>query len=200
MGAAASAAGVPGEAPLEQLQQSMDRIEQQLLAKPEQKYTFSGSKTGKDKAVAALLSAVHIQGIAAILSLPRFKPNLYNKEYAPFAGWGDNTREDDMAPQLLQHMQQQFQAFGVHFGAGGYELKGVRTQFQLGFSVEVPMGRLVFEGRPDAVVVPWGELLWLKQLRMVFAWKRPRVCWGVHSRPNLRCWVHWHTRSTLHWL
>lgn len=165
---------VPGEAQLERLKQSIDRIEQHLLAKPEQKHTFSDCKPGKGKAVAALLSAVHIHSIASILSLPRFKPNLCDKEYAPFAGWSDDAREDDVAPQLLQHMQQQFQAFGVHFGAGGYELKDVRTQYQLGFTVEAPMGRLVFEGGSDAVVVTWGELLWPKQLRMVFEWKRPQ--------------------------
>lgn len=165
---------------LEQLQESVTQVntsvtqvKDQLLAKVEQKFSFSGSKTGKRTAVESVLDAMKVAGLTPIPMI-KFKPLLRNKSYNPYTGWYASAKEDDVAPLLRDHVQHELERYGVKFGQGGFQLKDVRAQHNLGFSVGVATGRLVFEGGCDAVVVPWGELRWQKQLRVVFDWKRPQ--------------------------
>lgn len=184
-------------AQLKQLQDSFLKIEGLLsLRKPrlEQRFTFSSSEEGKDAVVFAALDAMPVVGMTPILKMPEFWPSLRSICYNPFTGWNPNTLYAGpadgasftmVAEQLIQHIQQQLKCCGVKLGPGGFELQNVRTQQYLGFSVELPAwlrtkgySHLVFEGGCDAVVVPWGELLWYRQLRVVFDWKRPQdLCW-----------------------
>ena len=59
------------------------------------------------------------------------------------------------------------------FGEGAFELLDVRRQDRLGFQCDTSAGTLVFRGGTDAVIVPYGELSWELQLRMVIDWKTP---------------------------
>ena len=74
---------------------------------------------------------------------------------------------------MLAHFQQQLEHLGVAFGPGAFQLLDVRQQDRLGFCCNTASGTLVFHGGTDAVIVPYGELNWELQLRMVVDWKTP---------------------------
>ena len=60
------------------------------------------------------------------------------------------------------------------FGQGAFQLLDVRQQDRLAFQCDTASGTLVFHGGTDSVIVPYGELSWELQLRVVVDWKTPK--------------------------
>ena len=59
------------------------------------------------------------------------------------------------------------------FGEGAFQLLDVRRQDRLGYRCDTGAGTLVFNGGTDAVIVPYDELMWELQLRMMTDLKTP---------------------------
>ena len=95
----------------------------------------------------------------------------------------DNIDEEAEATSLQMHFEQQLRQLGMQFGRGGFQLKSVRHQDGLDLQIETDTAPLLFSGLlgTDAVVVPYGELFWQLQLRMVIDWKTPDSLQSVHG-------------------
>ena len=84
-------------------------------------------------------------------------------------------KQEKETPKLQAHFEQQLEQLGMPFGEGAFELLGVRRQDRLGFQCDTSAGTLVFCGGTDAEIVPYGELSWELQFRMVINWKTPKA-------------------------
>ena len=159
---------------LDKLLEDNSRILGLLEAKPVIEYRFSEAKTGKSTAVGSAM-----QQLGLVLTTPGVLPNRWptgyrNYTFEPFR-WPLEADEDKETPKLQAHFQQQLEQLGVAFGKGAFELLDVRHQDRLGFHCDTGAGTLVFRGGTDAVIVPYGELSWELQLRVVVDWKTPKA-------------------------
>lgn len=151
----------------------LDRILDLLEAKSVEEYRFSEGKSGKSSAVGSAMQQLGFVSTTPGV-LPGSWPTRYrNYTFQPFP-WPSEPDEARESPQLHTHFQQQLEQLGVAFGPGAFQLLDVRQQDRLGFHCDTGSGTLVVHGGTDAVIVPYGELNWELQLRMVVDWKTPK--------------------------
>ena len=115
----------------------------------------------------------------------------YNRySYSPYQHWPQRITvgdEDRHASQLQTHFQQQLAALGVPFNRrGSYQLKDIRKDYKLSFSCSTSRKEYQFKGGADAVVVPYGELQWQLQTRVLVDWKIPTSLTSVSSGDEQR--------------
>jgi hypothetical protein len=106
--------------------------------------------------------------------LPESWPdNIRETKYVQFA-WPDNMSELHVSQDLLSHMLNQLIAFNVCMDQlGGFRMLDVRGKNYMGFSCMSEGQQLICNGGADAVVIPFGQNLWQRHLRVVFDWKAP---------------------------
>jgi hypothetical protein len=106
--------------------------------------------------------------------LPESWPaDIMETEYVQFA-WPDGMSEVQVTQDLLSHVLNQLRAFKVCMGQlGGFQMFDVRGEHNLGFTCMSGGQQLICIGGADAVVIPFGQNLWQRHLRVVFDWKTP---------------------------
>ena len=162
----------------------LDEILGLLKAKKVQEYIFSQSKTGKDTAVAAAMTALGLTGLAPGTLPRRWARGWNQKHFALFAKWpaGGQTYENEYATELLNHFAEALTIFDVPVGVGGFDFKDVRNyNNRLSFACTTGASTIMFKGGTDAVVIPHGAIPWQGQTRVLFDWKRPSELQSVES-------------------
>ena len=158
----------------------LDKILGLLEAKPVSEFRFSEGKSGKSKAVGSAMQQVGLVSTTPG-ALPGRWPTGYRKyAFQPFK-WPTEPDEIKESLKLQAHFQEQLEQLGVAFGQGAFQLLDVRQQDRLGFSCDTGSGTVVFNGGTNAVIVPYGELNWELQLRVVVDWKTPESFQSLHS-------------------
>lgn len=79
----------------------------------------------------------------------------------------------------MLHFKLHLQQPAVEFGQDAFALLDVRRQARLGFECNTTLSKFVFNGGADAVVVPYGELDWQLQTRVVVDWQTPKSFWNL---------------------
>ena len=103
----------------------------------------------------------------------------------PFASWPSTGQvyEATYGPLLLAHFHTRLCAYEVPLNVkNGFELLDVHShKSKLSFACTTAANKIVFSGGTDAVVVPYGALVWQLQTRVLFDWKRPAELESVDS-------------------
>ncbi|KAL3140466.1 hypothetical protein ABBQ38_004725 [Trebouxia sp. C0009 RCD-2024] len=162
----------------------LDEILGLLKAKKVQEYTFGQSKTGRDMAVAAALTALGLTGLVPGTLPKRWARGWNQKRYSVFAEWpaGGQIDENTYAAQLLNHFVKALIVFEVPFGIGGFDFKDVRNyNNRLSFACMTGASTVMFNGGTDAAVIPRGPIPWQGQTRILFDWKRRSELQSVES-------------------
>ena len=150
-----------------------------------QKYSFSQAQSGKDTAVAATLATLGLSGFAPGDIPKRWTRGWAKVPYVPFTSWPDNGQvyEAVYAPQLLAHFHARLCAYEVPLDVkNGFELVDVHSHSsRLSFACTTAANTILFSGGTDAVVVPYGAIVWQLQTRVLFDWKRPADLQSVES-------------------
>ncbi len=167
------------------LTSKMDEMLQMVKAKQVQHYAFNQAKTGKESAVAAALATLGLSGFAAGELPKRWPRGWAKKSYMPFALWPADGQiyEATYSSQLVAHFHASLGAFEVPLDVkDGFQLVDVHSQTgRLNFVCTTAASTLMFSGGTDAVVVPYGALVWQLQTRVLFDWKRPSELRSVES-------------------
>ena len=158
----------------------IDQILELLAAKSVSEFRFSEGKTGKSKAVGSAMQQLGFVSTTPGVLPGRWPTGYRNYAFQPFQ-WPVEPDEARESLKLQAHFQEQLEDLGVAFGQGGFQLLDVRQQDRLGFRCDTDFGTLVFNGGTDAVIVPYGELNWELQLRMVVDWKTPKSFQSLHK-------------------
>ena len=163
----------------------IDELLQILKTNKVQKYTFSQGQSGKDMAVAATLATLGLSGFAPGDIPKRWTRGWANVPYVPFTSWPDTGQvyEAACAPQLLAHFHARLCAYEVPLDVrNGFELLDVHSHSsKLSFACTTGASTTFFTGGTDAVVVPYGAIVWQLQTRVLFRWKRPAELHSVES-------------------
>ncbi|KAL0027659.1 hypothetical protein WJX79_006244 [Trebouxia sp. C0005] len=85
--------------------------------------------------------------------------------------------------KLLAHFHARLCAYGVPLDAkDGFEFLDVHSHSsKLSFACTTAASTLIFSGGTDAVIVPYGAIVWQLQTRVLFHWKRPAELQSVES-------------------
>ncbi|CAL8463234.1 g2768 [Coccomyxa elongata] len=146
-------------------------VNSSMEAKLDEQYSFSGSKTGKSKAVGAAMMQLNLRGDTPG-ELPTSWPQGYEDyTFTPYE-WPAGTDEDTEAPNLRKHCEGELAKLKVPLGRGGFQVQDVRRQDRLSFEGTT---RLVFSGGTDAAVTPFGSRSWWMQVCEVIKWKTPVI-------------------------
>eukprot|EP00611_Tribonema_gayanum_P001371 TRINITY_DN10_c0_g1_i1.p1 TRINITY_DN10_c0_g1~~TRINITY_DN10_c0_g1_i1.p1 ORF type:complete len:430 (-),score=99.20 TRINITY_DN10_c0_g1_i1:61-1350(-) len=156
------------------MEAKVDEILQAVKAKQEKEYSFSGAATSKLEAVEAMMTSFGLVSIVAGETPTRWPPGVARKKYTLYTWVSDPPQELPETPALLRHFRSQLQHFGVPLDVPqGFAVRDVRGQHKLSFRAELSTGPVAFNGGTDAVVVPFGVVLWNMQARVIVDFKTP---------------------------
>ena len=174
-----------GNVGLDVVGSKIDEMLQIMKTNKVQKYTFSQGQSGKDTAVAATLATLGLSGFAPGDLPKRWTRGWAKTHYTPFTLWprSGQSYEATFAPQLLAHFHARLCAYGVPLDAkDGFEFLDVHSHSsKLSFACTTAASTLIFSGGTDAVIVPYGAIVWQLQTRVLFHWKRPAELQSVES-------------------
>ena len=174
-----------GNADLTLVGSKIDEMLQIAKSNKVQKFTFSQGQSSKDTAVAATLATLGLSGFAPGDLPKRWTRGWAKVPYLPFTSWPEHGQvyEAAYAPQLLAHFHACLCAFEVPLDAkNGFELLDVHSHSsRLSFACTTAASTMLFSGGTDAVVVPYGAIVWQLQTRVLFDWKRPADLQSVES-------------------